>query len=546
MEIDRSNEDIKEKSGELDHQSEPKILHDSQGTQSDSHRSDKNELKLSREIDRGGSIIGVEMNPMREVAHTEMRQRNVKQDADIFQGKPDLQDIKSSRPASKKNLTPRPADLQRKISAQIKGLHRTKSGMAGTTVNRKIFQFNKLIFIKSLFLNITPLVALIFIDFGDTNHKNFFDQQQRQRRHIIKERLIYSMAFSIFVAHFESRKYRNKDDDEVNEVITNAQAVLPLGFAIMLHVIDSINIALEPRGESDKKPASSTSICCLKGVFEDVVEPIRDPNSYREVTRQETPLLMKKELRNSLFDRVSNKFMIQGGDVTNFDNPLFKDFKSKVVQQVEDAISFTKTGDLIEKMLLKETGAKILKKEEGRKAPSDYAAESIVMPRLSTMNRMNASVEEGVEKTLGDLGFIKLKYEDNKFTFEESMNIKHLAQHIWALTAGEKRHKTYKRVTDTIALLQFTVLFCFYTFHGKCRPKTSFQWTMVVFITITCTYYARLIARVLHRSMFSFLPTFQAVNGFLLEVTPAFCRYLHDKSLFDAMNPTFLVSIFEH
>ena len=53
MEIDRPNEDVKEKSGELDHQSEPKILHDSQGTQSDSHRSDKNELQLTREIDRG-------------------------------------------------------------------------------------------------------------------------------------------------------------------------------------------------------------------------------------------------------------------------------------------------------------------------------------------------------------------------------------------------------------------------------------------------------------------------------------------------------------
>ena len=133
-------------------------------------------------------------------------------------------------------------------------------------------------------------------------------------------------------------------------------------------------------------------------------------------------------------------------------------------------------------MLLKETGAKLLRKEEGRKAPSDYAAESIVMPRLSTMNRMNASVEEGVEKTLGDLGFIKLKYEDNKFTFEESMNIKHLAQHIWALTAGEKRHKTYKRVTDTIALLQFTVLFCFYTFHKSVDPKTAFsgRWCLLL------------------------------------------------------------------
>ena len=117
------------------------------------------------------------------------------------------------------------------------------------------------------------------------------------------------------------------------------------------------------------------------------------------------------------------KFMIQGGDFTNFigkeNNPLFEDFRSKVVQQVEDAISFTKTGDLIERMLLKETGAKLLTQQESIRAPSDHAKESIVMPRLST-NHMNASVEEGVEKTLGNLGFIILKYEDKKwFSLED-------------------------------------------------------------------------------------------------------------------------------
>ena len=102
--------------------------------------------------------------------------------------------------------------------------------------------------------------------------------------------------------------------------------------------------------------------------------------------------------------------------------------------------------------------------------------------------------------------------------------------HIWAATAGNKRHHTYKVVTNGIALAHLLLIIGFFTLRSKCfltsrsdESNMSVRIFIAVGVALASTYYARLIARVMHRAMFSFLRHRQAATylSALLDVRTA-------------------------
>lgn len=122
--------------------------------------------------------------------------------------------------------------------------------------------------------------------------------------------------------------------------------------------------------------------------------------------------------------------------------------------------------------------------------------------------------QDGSE-SLSGLGFLKLnKQVMGLVEIEENQTVKDLAYHIWALTAGDKRHVKYKRLTNLVALSHFVIIIGFYFFRKGCNSflnevnegeNMAVRIMLMTGVLFCSTYYARRIARVVHRAMFSFL-----------------------------------------
>lgn len=104
----------------------------------------------------------------------------------------------------------------------------------------------------------------------------------------------------------------------------------------------------------------------------------------------------------------------------------------------------------------------------------------------------------------------------------QNNNLRTLAYMIWGMTAGNKRHATYKLVTNVVALAHSILPAVLHLAVFKCSDR-AFQATDISVLAIVCVamfFYSRMLFRMIHRSMFTFL-RFRHAMVYLLSILDA-------------------------